>query len=509
MQNINNDSNQDPQGQYDHSEDSKVVGPEVHNEFSKVASSAKRSVLLTIVIVVISIVILYFVISSIFIDESPKEESIAVPVPVDVIKPNIELSGDIVIPELPTIPTLITPELPEIKVPDQAKLNNLNNDNSSKDEVVQSNKLQKESKLIKPPVLPLTEQGEYNNAKQDAKIPSLDLSAQTKDRAARLQEKRTSTNIVLINKSPPSPTREEMEQIRNFTDVGELRYLLGRGTVIDAVIISAVNSDFIGEIVAMVSKDVYSQEGKTVLIPRGSKIFGYPSVLDNAAYGRMMITWSEVQIAGSQYKLNLSAPTIDRLGKIGVTGKVNNKNLARIMHAVLVSAVNIGAAFTLDKVVALQQQMANTTSGLTGTLIKNAMNINNDSVKSDSQKITEICGMSRSLITDKSSSVYTTINKKCMEIETSIIANVDDKQKLSSLINTIINISNSTANNSNSNTQKATDTALNDVVNAIKKIIPSQEFNRTITLNQGQNIKIYVNKDYLFPTKAVSGVKVL
>ncbi|KJV97665.1 type IV secretion system domain protein [Orientia tsutsugamushi str. Sido] len=129
MQNINNDSNQDPQGQYDHSEDSKVVGPEVHNEFSKVASSAKRSVLLTIVIVVISIVILYFVISSIFIDESPKEESIAVPVPVDVIKPNIELSGDIVIPELPTIPTLITPELPEIKVPDQAKLNNLNNDN--------------------------------------------------------------------------------------------------------------------------------------------------------------------------------------------------------------------------------------------------------------------------------------------------------------------------------------------------------------------------------------------
>lgn len=284
---------------------------------------------------------------------------------------------------------------------------------------------------------------------------------------------------------------------------------MGRGTVIDAVIISAVNSDFIGEIVAMVSKDVYSQEGKTVLIPRGSKIFGYPSVLDNAAYGRMMITWSEVQIAGSQYKLNLSAPTIDRLGKIGVAGKVNNKNLARIMHAVLVSAVNIGAAFTLDKVVALQQQMANTTSGLTGTLIKNAMNINNDSVKSDSQKITEICGMSRSLITDKSSSVYTTINKKCMEIETSIIANVDDKQKLSSLINTIINISNSTANNSNSNTQKATDTALNDVVNAIKKIIPSQEFNRTITLNQGQNIKIYVNKDYLFPTKAVSGVKVL
>ncbi|SPR02241.1 type VI secretion protein [Orientia tsutsugamushi] len=506
MQNINNDSNQDPQGQYDHSEDSKVVGPEVHNEFSKVASSAKRSVLLTIVIVVISIVILYFVISSIFIDESPKEESIAVPVPVDVIKPNIELSGDVVIPELPTIPTLITPELPEIKVPNQAKLNDLNNDNSSKDEAVQSNKLPTEQKLIKPPVLPLTEQGD---AKQDAKIPSLDLSAQTKDRAARLQEKRTSTNIVLINKSPPSPTREEMEQIRNFTDAGELRYLLGRGTVIDAVIISAVNSDFIGEIVAMVSKDVYSQAGKTILIPRGSKIFGYPSVLDNAAYGRMMITWSEVQIAGSQYKLNLSAPTIDRLGKIGVTGKVNNKNLARIMHAVLVSAVNIGAAFTLDKVVALQQQMANTTSGLTGTLIKNAMNINNDSVKSDSQKITEICGMSRSLITDKSSSVYTTINKKCMEIETSIIANVDDKQKLSSLINTIINISNSTANNSNSNTQKATDTALNDVVNAIKKIIPSQEFNRTITLNQGQNIKIYVNKDYLFPTKAVSGVKVL
>ncbi|KJV55208.1 bacterial conjugation TrbI-like family protein [Orientia chuto str. Dubai] len=505
MEEINNNSNQDQQDQYDHSEDSKVVGPEVHNEFSKVASSAKRSILLTIAIIIITIIVLYFVISNIFINEDSKDETIAVPLPVNVIKPNIDLPGDVTIPELPTIPTLITPELPEIKVPNQAKLINSTNDSSSKLESEQHNKSSENSQLVKPPALPLINQAE-NNLKE-SQIPVLNLSStQTKEKTARLQEKRTSTNTILINKSPPSPSKEEIEQIRNFVDMGELRYLLERGTIIDAVIINAINTDFIGEVIAMVSKDVYSKEGKTVLIPRGSKVFGYPSVLDNAAYGRVMITWSEIQIAGSKYKLNLSAPTIDRLGKIGITGKVNNKNLARIMHAVLVSAVNIGTAFALDKIVSLQNQVANTNDGVTSALIKNVMNINNDSTKSDSQKIIEICSVSRNLITDKSSTIYSTINQKCLEIETSITSS--DKQKLPSLINTIVHLSTSaTLSTNSSNTQKATSSAINDVVNEIKKIIPSQEFNRTVTLNPGQNIKIYVNKDYLFPAKAVSGVK--
>ena len=80
------------------------------------------------------------------------------------------------------------------------------------------------------------------------------------------------------------------------------------GTVIPAALITAINSDLPGEVIAQVTEPVYDYAtGRTVLIPQGSRLIGqYDS---QVAYGqeRALIAWNRVimpQRALDQHRLD-------------------------------------------------------------------------------------------------------------------------------------------------------------------------------------------------------------
>jgi type IV secretion system protein VirB10 len=147
--------------------------------------------------------------------------------------------------------------------------------------------------------------------------------------------------------------------------------IIPQGTLIDAVLESAIDSTQPGQVRALVSRDVTSVIGKRVLIPRGSRLFG--SYKGELASGqrRAQVQWSRL-VRPDGVAIALDSPAADRLGRAGIGGRVNTYFLERLGGALLQSSIDIGTAVASRSIssdtviVALPGSVQNATSGIAG-----------------------------------------------------------------------------------------------------------------------------------------------
>jgi type IV secretory pathway VirB10-like protein len=117
------------------------------------------------------------------------------------------------------------------------------------------------------------------------------------------------------------------------------------GSILPAVLISGINSDLPGPILAQVSQNVLdSATGKSILIPQGSRLIG---VYQNASsYGqqRVQIAWQRV-IFPNTSSMNLpQMPGADQSGYAGFTDQVDHHFLATFGTAAVMSLISAGQA---------------------------------------------------------------------------------------------------------------------------------------------------------------------
>lgn len=123
--------------------------------------------------------------------------------------------------------------------------------------------------------------------------------------------------------------------------IGEPSRTIVQGTLIEATLTNAIFSQIEGNVSATVSYDVWSMDMANVMIPRGSRLFGrYSSSIDKGQR-RIMVAWDRVVTPDGQ-SVELAAYGTDRIGRSGVTGRVNTHTIARFSAAAAVSI--IGAA---------------------------------------------------------------------------------------------------------------------------------------------------------------------
>ena len=121
------------------------------------------------------------------------------------------------------------------------------------------------------------------------------------------------------------------------------------GAVIPAVMVTGINSDLPGNIIAQVSQNVWdTANGRKLLIPQGSKLFG---VYDSrVVYGqeRVLVAWNRLVFPdGSAFTLG-AMPGNDMAGYAGYTDEVNNHYLRIFGSAILMSLISGGSAYAMD-----------------------------------------------------------------------------------------------------------------------------------------------------------------
>ena len=124
---------------------------------------------------------------------------------------------------------------------------------------------------------------------------------------------------------------------------------LKTGAVIPGAMITGINSDLPGNIIAQVSQNVFdTATGRNLLIPQGAKLFG---VYDSRfIYGqeRVLVVWNRLVFPdGSAVTLG-AMPGSDMSGYAGYTDKVNNHYLRIFGSAILMSMITGGMSYSMD-----------------------------------------------------------------------------------------------------------------------------------------------------------------
>lgn len=119
------------------------------------------------------------------------------------------------------------------------------------------------------------------------------------------------------------------------------------GTVIAAVLETALNSDLPGYVRAVVTREVRGFDGSAVLVPRGSRLIGQYKSGVALGQSRTFVIWTRM-IRPDGVTIELSAPATDGLGRGGLDGNVDTHFFERFGGAVLLSLLNLGVGAAVD-----------------------------------------------------------------------------------------------------------------------------------------------------------------
>jgi type IV secretion system protein VirB10 len=131
------------------------------------------------------------------------------------------------------------------------------------------------------------------------------------------------------------------------TKVGNLDVMIVQGKMLDAVLETAINTDLPGLLRAVISRDIYAESGKNILIPRGSRLVGEYSNSISKGQQRVVVTWNRV-IRPDGIDVAISSPGTDQLGHSGMTGIVDNKYMEILGRTLLMSIITVGGTMMAD-----------------------------------------------------------------------------------------------------------------------------------------------------------------
>jgi len=120
-----------------------------------------------------------------------------------------------------------------------------------------------------------------------------------------------------------------------------------QGKIIDAVLETAINTDFEGSVRGLVTEDVYAETGRNIVIPKGSRLIGSYSGSVASGQTRVAITWTRL-IRPDSVDIAINSQATDQFGRAGVPGDVDNKYLELFNNSILLSMITIGTAIALE-----------------------------------------------------------------------------------------------------------------------------------------------------------------
>lgn len=183
-------------------------------------------------------------------------------------------------------------------------------------------------------------------------------SANSKEELIKRLE-RLATNQDLDLPGPDTPQRDPYQKFSGDSDRWSLearpekpksKKILQTGSVIPATMVTGINSEIPGQIVAQVSIDVYdSPTGNYKLIPQGSRLYGeYES---NVKFGqkRVLVAWQRI-IFPDGTTLNIgSMPGTSNQGYAGLRDRVKHNIGRTVGSALLLSAITAGVSLSQPK----------------------------------------------------------------------------------------------------------------------------------------------------------------
>lgn len=123
---------------------------------------------------------------------------------------------------------------------------------------------------------------------------------------------------------------------------------LSRGSIIPAILITGINADLPGRMLAQVSQNVYdSATGRHLLIPQGSRLVGRYDSKVSHGQSRILVVWTDIVLANGQSLDIGSMSGVDHQGQAGFRDRIDRHLLQTFGSAALVALIGTGMGLAL------------------------------------------------------------------------------------------------------------------------------------------------------------------
>ena len=119
------------------------------------------------------------------------------------------------------------------------------------------------------------------------------------------------------------------------------RYLVGEGSIIRAVLLTNVNSDLPGRILARITSDVYDSTQRYVVIPKGSLINGVYNSQVIVGQERLLMAMTRLTLPNGNWIPLTGNSATDMMGTSGIDAEVNNHFMKMFGSSLIVGASSL------------------------------------------------------------------------------------------------------------------------------------------------------------------------
>ena len=136
---------------------------------------------------------------------------------------------------------------------------------------------------------------------------------------------------------PASGTSEPARLVRPDHPPGWER--IREGTFLEAVLVTQLSGEFPGPVLAMVSVPLYSADRQRVLIPRGARVVGTASAVQNRDQSRLAVSFHRLLLPGGNW-IDLRFAGLNQAGESALLDEVNRRYLSTFAAAGAVGALS-------------------------------------------------------------------------------------------------------------------------------------------------------------------------
>lgn len=135
----------------------------------------------------------------------------------------------------------------------------------------------------------------------------------------------------------------------NMRTAGQ-KYEIKTGSVIPAAMVTGINSDLPGNMIAQVTQNIYdSATGNYLLIPQGAKLFGVYDSRVIMGQQRVLVAWNRIIFPDGSAMTIPSIPGADMAGQSGFNQKVDNHYFRIFGSSILMALITAGTAYAVDE----------------------------------------------------------------------------------------------------------------------------------------------------------------
>ncbi|OPY76834.1 MAG: Type IV secretion system protein virB10 [Syntrophorhabdus sp. PtaU1.Bin153] len=171
---------------------------------------------------------------------------------------------------------------------------------------------------------------------------------------------------------------------------------IAKGTFIDCVLETRIASDVPGMTSCVVTRNIYGDNGKVLLIERGSKITGEYQSGMKQGQKRIFVLWNRIKTVHG-VTVDLDSPGTDALGGSGMPGYIDNHFGERFGGAILLSVISDGlliganvASRAADNQTIVYNNTASNANQMAAEALRNTINIPPTLYKNQGERVNVI-----------------------------------------------------------------------------------------------------------------------